>query len=86
MTRRVQPLQDQLFAYYGEAIAFAALSWRSGDARCPAARGVTLAVATNKREAFARQLLDELGLSPRFATVIGGDTLGPGKASRRPTC
>jgi phosphoglycolate phosphatase len=25
-------------------------------------------------------VLDELGLSPRFYTIIGGDTLGPGRA------
>jgi len=49
-----------------------------------AARGVTIAVATNKREALARQVFDELGLSPRFATLIGGDTLGLDRAKPRP--
>ena len=42
-----------------------------------AACGATLAVATNKREAISRELLDRLGLLHCFATVIGGDTLGP---------
>ena len=41
------------------------------------ARGVRLAVCTNKREALALRLLDQLGLSPRFAAIVGGDTLGP---------
>jgi phosphoglycolate phosphatase len=49
-----------------------------------AARGVTLAVVTNKLEAMARTLLGELGLAHRFATIIGRDTLGPGRAKPSP--
>ncbi|MBB6503524.1 phosphoglycolate phosphatase [Sphingomonas endophytica] len=51
-----------------------------------AARGVTLAVVTNKLEALARQILADLGLTDRFAAIIGGDTmgLGNGKPSRLP--
>ncbi|KPF52019.1 phosphoglycolate phosphatase [Novosphingobium sp. 1529] len=81
-----KPLQDRLFAYYGEAIAVHSRLYPGGAEMLDAlaARGVTVAVATNKREEFARQLLDELGLSPRFATIIGGDTLGPGKAKPAP--
>lgn len=48
------------------------------------ARGVKLAVVTNKFEAFATKLLDELGLLPRFAAVIGGDTMGKGAAKPSP--
>ncbi len=36
-----------------------------------AEQGVQLAVVTNKRENMARKLLDALGLSPRFAAIIG---------------
>lgn len=43
-----------------------------------AARGVRLAVVTNKFEAFATALLGQLGLSERFVTIIGGDSLGKG--------
>ncbi|HEY7808394.1 MAG TPA: HAD-IA family hydrolase [Croceibacterium sp.] len=43
-----------------------------------AARGCRLAVVTNKQEYLARKLLDELGLTHRFAAILGGDTLGPG--------
>ncbi len=39
-----------------------------------AAAGTRIAVVTNKREAFARKLFDELGLSGRFACVIGAGT------------
>ncbi len=48
--------------------------------------GVTLAIVTNKLERFARAILDELALTPRFDAIIGGDTMGPGngKPSRQP--
>ncbi|MBB6424672.1 HAD hydrolase-like protein [Sphingopyxis sp. JAI128] len=46
--------------------------------------GVRTAVVTNKLERLARQLLGELGLADRMATIIGGDTLGPGKAKPSP--
>ncbi len=44
------------------------------------ALGVKVAVVTNKFESFARKLLTELDLIDRFATLIGGDTMGPGRA------
>lgn len=49
-----------------------------------AARGIVVAVATNKREAFARKVLDATGLLDRFAVVLGGDTLGEGRAKPAP--
>lgn len=49
-----------------------------------AAQGITLAVVTNKLEALTLPLLEATGLLPRFATVIGGDTLGPGTAKPSP--
>lgn len=49
-----------------------------------AGAGCRLAVVTNKFEGFARRLLDELGLLGRFDAVLGGDTLGPGKAKPEP--
>jgi phosphoglycolate phosphatase len=45
-----------------------------------AAKGCRLAVVTNKQERFARKLLDELGMTGRFACILGGDTLGPGRS------
>ena len=44
------------------------------------ALGVRTAVVTNKVEGLARKLLGKLGLAARMATIIGGDTLGPGGA------
>jgi len=49
-----------------------------------ASRGVRLAVVTNKLERLAIKVLDELGLRSRFATVIGGDTLGEGRGKPHP--
>lgn len=48
------------------------------------ARGVKLAVCTNKREGLALSLLDQLGLTDRFAAVVGGDTLGPDRMKPKP--
>ena len=44
------------------------------------ADGVRLTIVTNKFESFAIKLLGELDLLDRFATVIGGDTMGKGNA------
>lgn len=44
-----------------------------------AARGVALAVCTNKLESLTLKLLDALGWSGRFRAVVGGDTLATGK-------
>jgi phosphoglycolate phosphatase len=49
-----------------------------------AQRGCKLAVVTNKLEVLARKLLDALGLTDRFEVIIGGDTLGPGRAKPAP--
>lgn len=48
------------------------------------ARGCKLAVVTNKIEVFARKLLEELGMADRFDVILGGDTLGPGRAKPAP--
>jgi phosphoglycolate phosphatase len=48
------------------------------------ARGCKLAVVTNKMEYLARKLLDELQMTNRFACILGGDTLGQGRAKPAP--
>jgi phosphoglycolate phosphatase len=47
-------------------------------------RGCKLAVITNKIEVNSRLLLDALGMTERFALILGGDTLGPGRAKPAP--
>lgn len=82
----IAPLTETLVAFYARNIARHTALYPGGLAMLDAlaARGVKLAVATNKREALARQVFDELGLLPRFAVLIGGDTLGEGRAKPRP--
>lgn len=49
-----------------------------------AERGCILAIITNKIEAYARKLLEALGMISRFDIILGGDTLGPGRAKPAP--
>ncbi len=49
-----------------------------------AARGVTLGLMTNKIERFARAVLGDLGLTHRFASIVGGDTVGVCKPDPAP--
>ena len=46
--------------------------------------GCTLALVTNKSEKPARELLDALGMTDRFAAIYGGDTLGRERAKPLP--
>ena len=48
------------------------------------ARGVTLAIVTNKLEHLSVKLLKEIDLFDQFACIIGGDTLGIGKPDPAP--
>lgn len=77
--RRAYPA---LLEFYGEnlshgTVPFAGLSDALDDL---AARGVKLAIVTNKFERFATRLVREVGIDHRFACVIGGDTMGRGNA------
>lgn len=78
----VKALYGELLRYYEANIAVHSRLYPGGAAMLDAleAHGCTLAVVTNKLEGLAVKLLGELGLLSRFATVIGGDTLGPGRA------
>ena len=75
-------LHRQFLGHYEAHIAVHTRLFPGGEAMLGdlAARGVKLAIVSNKLESLTRALLDELGLSQRFFTVIGGDTLGPGRA------
>lgn len=79
-------LHRELIGYYRQHIAVHTRLFPGGEAMLDrlAERGVRLAVVTNKLEALARQLLDEMALSDRFYTIIGGDTLGPGRSKPQP--
>lgn len=82
----VDALHAELLAFYTANIAVHTRLFPGGETMLDglAARGVKLAVVTNKLEALASTLLAELGLADRFFTVIGGDTLGRGRAKPQP--
>lgn len=77
--RRLYPI---LLDYYGENVSEGTIPFPGLVETLDAlsAQGVSLAIVTNKFERFAVKLLDEVGLLHRFATVIGGDTMGKGNA------
>ena len=75
-------LHARLIEFYSDNIAHRTALFPGGAAMLHglAARGVKLAVVTNKLEALAIKGFDALGLTSCFYTIIGGDTLGPGRA------
>jgi phosphoglycolate phosphatase len=82
----LEALHADLLAHYEANIATHTRLFPGGEEMLGslAERGVALALVTNKREHLARRLLAELGLSDRFFTLIGGDTLGPGRGKPAP--
>ncbi|MBX9795731.1 HAD-IA family hydrolase [Sphingomonas sp.] len=81
-----RPLYKDMLRFYEANVAVATRPYDGALAALDtlAGQGVKLAIVTNKFEALAVKLLDALGLMPRFGTVIGGDTLGPGNAKPSP--
>lgn len=79
-------LHRELIAFYSANIAVHTRLFPGGEAMLDALdeHGVKIALVTNKLESLARTLLEELGLTKRFATIIGGDTLGPGRGKPAP--
>ena len=83
---RFWELQAELLEFYEANIAVHTRFFPGGEAMLDAldARGVKVAVATNKKESLAVRLFEEMGILGRFAAVIGGDTLGPGRSKPAP--
>ncbi|WP_448661665.1 HAD-IA family hydrolase [Sphingomonas sp. CJ20] len=77
---------DALLAYYAAHIADHTRPYPGMAEALDAldARGVTLAIATNKPERLAVSLVAQLGLADRFAVILGGDSLGAGHAKPSP--
>lgn len=67
---------DAFLAYYADNIAVDSKPFPNMVKVLEACRadGATLTVCTNKRELYARQLLDTLGLLPLFKGLAGRDT------------
>ncbi|GMN12676.1 HAD hydrolase-like protein [Altererythrobacter sp. MTPC7] len=79
-------LYKQMLAYYAENNAVHSRPYPGvlETLDTLAAKGVTMAVVTNKFEAFARSVLTQLGMADRFVAIIGGDTMGKGNAKPKP--
>lgn len=79
-------LYKALLAYYAEHNCVHTKPYPGVEAVLAelAARGVRLALVTNKFESFARTILDTLGLTRRFDIILGGDTLGKGRSKPAP--
>jgi phosphoglycolate phosphatase len=71
-----EALRQVLVGFYGQNIADHTALFPGGAEMMDelASMGVKLAIVTNKPHGLAVKLFDELGLSPRFASIIGGGT------------
>lgn len=79
-------LYKQMLIYYGQHIAVWTTPFpHASDMLVELkARGLAMAVITNKFASFARDILIRLRLIDCFEAVIGGDTLGKGRAKPAP--
>jgi phosphoglycolate phosphatase len=77
----ISRLTSDFVDYYAAHIAVASRPFDGLEAALDdlAVRGYQFAVCTNKLEWLSKKLLDELGLSRRFAAICGADTFGVSK-------
>jgi phosphoglycolate phosphatase len=79
--KEIDRLTADFITYYAEHIADASRPFEGLEDALDhlAAGGCRLAVCTNKLEWLSKRLLDQLGLSRRFAAICGADTFGVSK-------
>ncbi len=79
-------LYKAMLAFYAEnnAVHSGAYPHANQTLDLLAERGVRLGVVTNKFESFAQDILAKLDLADRFDCIVGGDTLGKGRAKPAP--
>jgi phosphoglycolate phosphatase len=79
--KEVDRMTADFIGYYGEHIAIDSRPFEGLEDALDdlAASGCRLAVCTNKLEWLSKRLLDQLGLTPRFAAICGADTFGVSK-------
>jgi phosphoglycolate phosphatase len=82
---RIDTLFATLIDYYSEHIADLSAPYPGALEALDrfSAKGWRLAVCTNKLEALARKLLEQLGIADRFETIAGQDTFGARKPDPR---
>lgn len=81
----LEALKVEFVAHYQTRIAKLSYPFEEITAALPVLQsaGVVLAVCTNKREALARMLLDELQLMDKFVALTGGDSFAFAKPDPR---
>ena len=79
--KEIDRLTVDFIDYYAEHIADASRPFEGLENALDelTAGGCRLAVCTNKLEWLSKRLLDQLGLTPRFAAICGADTFGVAK-------
>jgi phosphoglycolate phosphatase len=79
--KEIDRMTADFIGYYAEHIADASRPFEGLESALDnlTASGCGLAVCTNKLEWLSKRLLDELGLSQRFAAICGADTFGVAK-------
>ena len=79
--KEVDRMTADFIDYYASHIAVASRPFEGLERALDdlTGKGCRLAVCTNKLEWLSKRLLDELGLSPRFAAICGADTFGVAK-------
>ena len=82
----VEAMTQRFIAHYADNIAVGSRPFPGLLAALDrlSAKGVSLAVCTNKLEHLARLLLDRLDLTPRFHAITGADTYGKPKPDALP--
>ncbi|MGJ4889185.1 HAD-IA family hydrolase [Bradyrhizobium sp. HKCCYLRH3099] len=77
----MEQLTVDFIDFYAENIAVESRPFEGLEAALDelAERGCQFAVCTNKLEWLSKRLLDQLGLSSRFAAICGADTFGVAK-------
>jgi len=75
--REIDALWDPFIDHYKANIAVDSTLFPDCERALKALQGLgaTLAVCTNKQEALARQVLEELGIAPLFAACLGADSV-----------
>jgi phosphoglycolate phosphatase len=79
--KEIDRMTADFIEYYAEHIADASRPFEGLEGALDdlSASGCRLAVCTNKLEWLSKRLLDQLGLSLRFAAICGADTFGVSK-------
>jgi phosphoglycolate phosphatase len=82
----LEQLLPVLLDYYEQNLAIHTLPYPGLIAAMDALTdaGVKLAICTNKAERFTIPLMHQIGLSDRFAAIVGGDTVGIAKPDPAP--